>query len=107
MVKLALHSSEEALTTAIRCYGPWGWLATRAACIAVHLKLYFPFNLLLLFLVKSVHFAAMEIEALEEIIHIRGGTAATLNTITSLTRSYFSHCDCYTHLGIPKFRVPL
>ena len=40
-------------------------------------------------LVKSVHFAAMEMGALEEIIHIKVGTAATFNTITSLT-FYFS-----------------
>ena len=59
----------------------------------LNLKLYFPFNLMML-LVKSVHFAAMEMGALEEIIHIKVGTAATFNTL-------------YTHLGNLKLMVPL
>ena len=54
--------------------------AVGVACTAVQLNLkpYFPFNLMML-LVKSVHFAAMEMGALEEIIHIKVGTAATFN----------------------------
>ena len=45
-------------------------------------------------LVKSLHFAAMEMGALEEIIHIKVGTAAAFNTL-------------YTHLGNLRLMVPL
>ena len=81
VVKLALHSSEEALTAAIRCYGPWGWLAY-IALLLLNLKL------------QSAAAAAcqrhalrcsLQWRALEEIIHIKGGTDTTFNTITSLT----------------------
>ena len=66
----------------------WAVGVAYTAAVQLNLKLYSPFNVTKLF-VKSMHFAAMEMGALEEIIHIKVGTAATFNTITSLT-FYFS-----------------